>query len=155
MRMRLYEVQASSKVPPDPHALRGLRSHEDRLKGSHHVEGIAHETSHTAAGNSALSELQEASSDERQGPLQLVRKPSVARSSTSSEGIGKARAARAARGKPMILITTLPVWFMIIGLILMKWEKMKDWRDVGYVMFAAGSFALCFALSNKTIALLK
>lgn len=55
----------------------------------------------------------------------------------------------------MILITTLPVWFMIIGLILMKWEKMKDWRDVGYVMFAAGSFALCFALSNKTIALLK
>jgi Na+/phosphate symporter len=52
-------------------------------------------------------------------------------------------------------ITTLPVLFMIVGLILMKWQKMKDWHDVGYVLFAAGSFALSFALASKTVALLK
>jgi len=33
----------------------------------------------------------------------------------------------------MIFITTLPVWFMIIGLILMRWQKVKDWAGVGQI----------------------
>jgi len=62
----------------------------------------------------------------------------------------------AKEGTTMItLITNLPIFFMIIGIILMRWQKVKDWAEVGRILFAAGAFALAFALATKTIAILK
>lgn len=55
-----------------------------------------------------------------------------------------------------LVINSLPIFFFIIGLILMKWDRMKDWKDVGYVLFAAGAFALAFlAPGGKTFTLFK
>jgi hypothetical protein len=54
------------------------------------------------------------------------------------------------------LITTLPVLFMIVGALLWIYsEKTGKWAELGRIMFAAGAFAICFALGNKTVALIK
>lgn len=56
----------------------------------------------------------------------------------------------------MTIIATIPVLFMIIGAILHLFsEKTGKWAQLGYAMFAAGAFAICFALGGKTVALLK
>jgi|RhiMetdeSRZDD1v2_1073273.scaffolds.fasta_scaffold4238768_1 hypothetical protein len=50
---------------------------------------------------------------------------------------------------------SVPVLFMIIGLILMKWARMKEWADVGRLLFQAGAIAFAIACANQTVALLK
>lgn len=56
----------------------------------------------------------------------------------------------------MIIITSLPILFMIIGAILWLFsEKTGKWAELGRIMFAAGAFGLCFALGGKTVALFK
>lgn len=56
----------------------------------------------------------------------------------------------------LTIITSLPILFMIVGAILYLLPKPDNkWRELGRILFAAGAFGLCFALSGKTIALLK
>lgn len=50
---------------------------------------------------------------------------------------------------------SVPVLFMIAGLILMRWQRMKDWADVGRLLFQAGAIAFAIACANQTVALFK
>jgi hypothetical protein len=50
---------------------------------------------------------------------------------------------------------SVPVLFMIVGLILMRWQRVKDWADVGRLLFQAGAIAFAIACANQTVALLK
>lgn len=54
------------------------------------------------------------------------------------------------------VITSLPILFMIVGALLWLFsEKTGKWAELGRILFAAGAFALAFALAGKTVALLK
>jgi Na+/phosphate symporter len=56
----------------------------------------------------------------------------------------------------MTIITSIPILFMLIGAILwLMSEKTGKWAELGRILFAAGAFGICFALSGKTVALLK
>lgn len=56
----------------------------------------------------------------------------------------------------MTIIASIPVLFMILGAILwLLSDKTGKWAELGRILFAAGAFALAFALGPKAVALLK
>jgi hypothetical protein len=50
-----------------------------------------------------------------------------------------------------MLIAVVPVIFMIVGLLLWALAANPKVAEAGRIMFAAGSFAICFALSGKGV----
>lgn len=53
------------------------------------------------------------------------------------------------------MIAALPIIAMVVGALMYALSSNGKIQELGRILFAAGAFALLFALSGKTVSLLK
>ncbi len=53
------------------------------------------------------------------------------------------------------MIAMIPIVAMIVGALMYALSSNPKLAEIGRILFAAGAFALCFALAGKTLSLLK
>jgi hypothetical protein len=60
-----------------------------------------------------------------------------------------------AKADGCVVIAALPIIAMVVGALMYALSSNGKIQELGRILFAAGAFALLFALSGKTVSLLK